>query len=110
MTVHSKTCVLVECDGTSCGSDKGWPDGDGPWHFDTLDGAMKALIGEEGFGWTRLPDGRLLCRACSTVADCAATDHQWTEWRPHSRTPHVEWRHCKHCGAFDERLEVADHG
>jgi hypothetical protein len=64
MSVHTTTCVWVLCDGTTCDRDKGWPD-EGPWHFDTEAAAVDYVLGEHGLGWTRLPDGRLLCRSCN---------------------------------------------
>ena len=107
MTVQTTTCAWVECDSPDCGNDKGWPD-EGPFHFSTDRAALDYVLGEKGMGWTRLPDGRLLCRSCSEAADCAATGHQWTDWRVHHRDPGIEWRLCEHCGGgFEERLTVA---
>jgi hypothetical protein len=104
MSVHTKTWVWVLCDGPTCDRDKGWPD-EGPFHFDTEDAAVSYVLGEDGLGWTRLPDGRLLCRSCSEEADCAATGHQWSRWRSHHADPGIEWRACNHCGsAFEERF------
>lgn len=103
MSVHTRACVWVLCDGPDCDSDKGWEDG--PFHFDSESEALEYVVGEDGMGWTRLPNGRLLCRACSEQADCAATDHQWSSWRKHRTDPAIEWRICQHCGnGFDERL------
>jgi len=103
MSVHTKTCVWVICDGPNCDREKGWPDG--PFHFDNEAAALDYVLGEDGMGWTRLPDGRLLCRACSEEADCAATGHQWSSWREHRTDPGIRWRICNHCGsAFEERL------
>ena len=104
MSVHTRTCVWVLCDGTRCDRDRGWPD-DGPFHFDTEAAAIQYVLGEDGAGWTRLPDGRLLCRSCSQSADCDATGHQLSPWRPHPSSRGVEWRNCTHCGgAFEERF------
>jgi hypothetical protein len=103
MSVHTHTCVSILCDGATCDRDKGWEEG-AP-HFDSESEALGYVLGEKGMGWTRLPDGRLLCRRCSEEADCAATGHQWFEWRRHPRDPGIEWRWCSHCGgAFEERF------
>jgi hypothetical protein len=103
MSVHTRTCVWVLCDGPSCDREKGWPDG--PFHFDSEAEAVEYVVSEDGMGWTRLPDGRLLCRACSEEADCAATGHQPTEWHRRSTDPGIEIRWCVHCGhEFEERF------
>ena len=110
MSVRTSTCVWVECDGEHCDRDKGWPDGEGPFHFDSEQAALDYVLGDEdGVGWTRMPDGRLLCRSCSTDVDCAVTGHQWTPWRPGAapdgRDSGIEIRWCGHCGGgFEERL------
>ena len=71
-------------------------------------------MSEAGIGWTKLPDGRLLCRGCSDDADCQATGHQWSDWRPGYKNgqpdPSIEWRFCTHCGGgHEERLaEMGD--
>jgi hypothetical protein len=105
MSVHTKTCVWVQCDGPSRHPDHtGWDD-EGPFHFDTEAAALDWVLGEDGAGWTRLPDGRLLCRTCSEEADCAATGHQWSSWHLHHTDPRIEWRTCYHCGGqFEERF------
>lgn len=105
MSMHTSTCVWVLCDGTRCDRDKGWPGGEGPFHFDTETAAVDYVLGEAGQGWTRLPDGRLLCRSCSEEADCAATGHQWSSWRDHHADTAIQRRFCNHCGgAFEERF------
>jgi hypothetical protein len=107
MSVRTSTCVWVECDG-DCDRDKGWPD-EGPFHFDSEQAALECVLGENGMGWTQLPDGRLLCRGCSEDADCAVTGHQWSEWvhgyRNGQPDPGRQIRWCDHCGrGFEERL------
>ena len=105
MSVHTKTCVWVLCDGATRTNDHtGWDD-EGPFHFDTEAAAVEYVLGEDGAGWTRLPDGRLLCRGCSEEADCQATGHQWSPWREHHADAGIQWRACYHCGrGFEERL------
>jgi hypothetical protein len=104
MTTHNQTCVWVECDGSDCDRDRGWPD-DGPFHFDTVTAALGYVLGDNGMGWTQLPDGRLLCRSCSEAADCHATGHQMSSWYPHPSDLSIHWRHCTHCGgAHEERF------
>lgn len=99
MSTHTRTCFWVERDGDR-GQDKGWPE-EGPFHFDTEQDAIAYVLGEDGMGWTRMPDGRLLCRGCSEDADCEVTGHQWTPWRPGITRAAIEsgvevrWRtHC----------------
>ena len=105
MTTHTRVCVWVVCDGPSCDRDKGWPDDGGPLHFATEQAALDYVLGEDGGGWTRLPDRRLLCRSCSEAADCDATGHQMTPWYRHCGDPGIELRHCSHCGrGFEKRL------
>ena len=79
--VSASSCVWVECDGERCDRDKGWPD-EGPFHFNSEQAVLEYGTGEVGMGWTRLPDGRLLCRGCSQDADCEATGHEWTGLAP----------------------------
>jgi hypothetical protein len=113
VSVQISTCVWVECDGQHCGRDKGWPD-EGPYHFAREQSALEYVLGEAGIGWTKMPDGRLLCRSCSEDADCDTTGHQWTDWRPGYNNGHpdptIEVRFCTHCGGgFEERLaEMGD--
>lgn len=109
MSIHTSACVWVECDGQRCDRDKGWPDGEGPFHFTSEQSALEYVLGEDGMGWTRLPDGRLLCRGCSDDADCDTTGHQWSQWRHGYKNgepdPEIEIRWCTHCGGgFEERL------
>ena len=117
MSVRHEACVIVECDTPKCdsGYDEGTP------HFDSEEQAFKHLLGDDGWGWSRLPDGRLLCASCSQRAECEATGHKWSEWRPRMRwdadgrrsvpepgSP-TEWRSCNHCGgAFEERITGTD--
>ena len=55
MSVHTKTCVWVQCDGPSRHPDHtGWDD-EGPFHFGTEAAALDWVLGEDGAGWTRLP-------------------------------------------------------
>lgn len=56
MSVKTSSCVWVECDGDRCDRDKGWPD-EGPFHFDSEQAVLEYVLGENGPGWTRLPDG-----------------------------------------------------
>ena len=113
MSVHTSSCVWVECDGDRCDRDKGWPD-EGPFHFDSEQAVLEYVLGENGMGWTRLPNGRLLCRGCSQDADCKTTGHQWSEWRHGYKNgqpdPSIQVRWCTHCGGgFEERLtEMGD--
>ena len=104
MSTHRRLCVWVDCDGPHCDQDKGWPE-DGPYHFDTEQAALDYLLGDDGCGWTRLPDGRLLCSSCCEKADCEVTGHQMSRWRQHANDPGIEFRSCSHCGhGFEERL------
>lgn len=113
MTVRSRACVWVECDNPQCGPDRGWPD-EGPFHFQTEQDALDYVLGDEGgLGWTRMPDGRLLCRTCSEHVDCDLTGHQRTPWRPGAVPggidPSIEVRWCTHCGGgFEERFAEMD--
>ena len=101
--IKTSSCAWVECDGENCDVDKGWHD-EGPLHFESVEAAVEYVLGEDGLGWTRRPDGRLLCRRCSESADCDFTGHQHTEWRP-KRDAGVEWRMCEHCGGgLEERF------
>jgi hypothetical protein len=103
MTVNSHACVTIECDG-GC-TDKGWDEG--ALHFASEQEALEYVLGEDERGWTRRPDGRLLCRSCSEDADCEALGHQWSKWRDHHRDDAIQWRCCEHCrGGFDERLKA----
>jgi hypothetical protein len=94
------TCYTLAC--SDCGED--------PWdeftpHFPTEEALWAGVLGEDGYGWTRRPDGRALCRSCSDRADCAERGHQMTPWSPLPRDPEVEWRHCKNCGGtVEDRL------
>lgn len=109
MSVHISSCVWVDCDG-DCGRDRGWPDGDGPFHFESEQSALEYVLGDDdGMGWTRMPDGRLLCHSCSEHVDCEVTGHQWTPWRPGvapgGADSGIEIRWCTHCGSgFEDRL------
>lgn len=108
MTIKTTTCVWIECDSNDCDRNQGWPD-DGPYHFTSERAALDYVLGEHHMGWTKLPDGRLMCRSCSDAADCAATGHQWSEWRAHHSTLAVQWRACFHCGrGFEQRLTAGD--
>jgi hypothetical protein len=91
------TCYAVDC--SDCGDDA-WDEGTP--HFPTEEALWAALLGEDGYGWTRRSDGRALCRSCS---DRAERGHQMTPWSPLPRDPEVEWRHCENCGgAVEDRL------
>lgn len=94
------TCYSISCSGCA---DECWEEG--VPHFDTEAEAWKAVLGEEGHGWTRRHNGRVLCRGCSERADCAGRGHDMTRWQPMPRDPDVQWRFCRHCGcAIEDRL------
>jgi hypothetical protein len=88
MTIARHSCVTAVCD--SCGD--GWEDG--PWHFGSAAEALNYLRRGE---WL-VTDGLLLCPDCALRADCEATGHQYSEWRPAvmEGVPFQE-RSCGHC-------------
>lgn len=73
MGIRTVDCFVVACDG-GC-SDGGWEDGIP--HFTSEAEAVDYL---ETCNWRRT-GSTFLCAPCAARADCAATGHQWTEWR-----------------------------
>jgi hypothetical protein len=97
------SCVIIRCDG-GC-PDRGWSGEDGEPHFTNETEALNYVVGPGGCGWTRLPDGRLLCGGCMEDAECAVTGHQMREWFTSPTNPAVQWRTCGHCGRnFEQRF------
>lgn len=94
MSFRQKTCFEIVCDVTPCDS---WDDGMTP-HFDTKDQAAEYARAAD---WM-VTDDKTLCHRHATEADCAATGHQWDDWREtelHGVRFRKRW--CEHCGDTD---------
>lgn len=120
MPVTTTTCIVVKCG--ECGD--GWQHDDeyGTPHFDSIEDARKALLGNaddgDNLGWTVTGWGdgaRWLDRYCAAKVACeAAGGHQWGEWRgclcnravDHGTGLTKQFRYCErsdYCGAREER-------
>lgn len=101
MTFTEHTCVSLTCD--TCGEHVG---DEGITHFDSRDEATAYATRDDGYGTSRwvISGETAKCPECARAADCAATAHQWGDWRDRSRTvagvPYRS-RWCDHCGASD---------
>jgi hypothetical protein len=108
VTYRHHDCVTIHCDNEPIAQcDSGWEET--TFHFDDEPQALRFVLSENGCDWTRRPDGRLLCRACSETADCADRGHHlYDQWSHPGYYDHalrvwiddtgVIYRRCTHCG------------
>lgn len=93
MSLIHHQCVSIGCD--DCEDPWEGHDGGTP-HFDTEAEAV-AFAGR--LGWV-IVGGSTRCDRCAAKADCAATGHQYGEWRFGHVAPDVlphRTRWCEHC-------------
>lgn len=73
--------------------------------YETVDAAIADLRDQ---AWLIVGD-LTLCPACAAAADCALTDHQWTDWKADSAEGlSCRSRECRHCSVQEYDPPLAD--